>query len=367
MPYRRDRRIGATADCRCNTDEQVLSSTEMVVYDSYAPVADHSPRNMPTKPLSIDAQANLFLQLAKMECAGIPPLQALDLLGNCDNILRPRALLMRRGLQSGYALAESGFKAGVFDDNQKALVEAAESGGKLASVYERLANHYQGRSQRLNRVRSRLYLPALSLLLAMFAQPLPALVTGTISGGQYLLRVFGVVTVIALGSLVVTNLSGWLEKFGLKTGWDGMVLRLPWARDWLTVRQLNESFFMLGLLLDAGLAFSDALPKAVATIRNRVLRSQFAPAVARCGSGASAVAVLGEVAAIRPPALQILASGEQSGKLADALLHFVRSEEHTIALQDEALAEWLPRLVYGGIAGWMAYSALTSGAFFPRQ
>ena len=160
--------------------------------------------------------------------------------------------------------------------------------------------------------------------------------------------------------------SGWLEKSGLKTVWDRVLLRLPWAGDWLRVRQLNELFFMLGLLLDAGLTFSDALPNSVATIRNRVLRAQFAPAVAGCGSGASAVAVSGEVAVIRPPALQILASGEQSGRLAETMLHFARSEARAIALQDEALAEWLPRLVYGGIGGWMAHSILTGGLFLPH-
>lgn len=284
-----------------------------------------------------------------------------------SNTIRSRALVMRRGLQSGHVLAESGFKAGVFGGNQKVLIEAAESGGRLATVYGQLADHYREWSRSLHRVRSRLYLPALFLLLALLVQPLPSLVIGTISGGQYLLSVFGVVMVIVLVGLMVTKLSGWLEKSGLKTGRDGILLHLPWVGNWLTVRQLNEYFFMLGLLLDAGLAFSDALPKAVTTIRNRVLRAQFALAVARCGSGISAVAVLGEVAMIQSSALQILASGEQSGKLADSLLHYVRDEADAIALQDEALAEWLPRLVYGGIAGWMAYSALTSGAFFPRQ
>jgi hypothetical protein len=35
-------------------------------------------------------------------------------------------------------------------------------------------------------------------------------------------------------------------------------------------------------------------------------------------------------------------------------------ETETIGLQDDALAEWLPRLVYSIIAAWMAYSILGS-------
>jgi general secretion pathway protein F len=96
------------------------------------------------------------------------------LLDNRDKMLQPRLLMMRRQVQAGCAISESGFKAGVFDDNHKTLIEAAESGGKLAAVYNQLANHYQGLSQRLKRIRSRLYLPALILVL-LVVQPLPAL------------------------------------------------------------------------------------------------------------------------------------------------------------------------------------------------
>jgi type II secretory pathway component PulF len=58
--------------------------------------------------------------------------------------------------------------------------------------------------------------------------------------------------------------------------------------------------------------------------------------------------------------LQVINSGEQSGKLASNLMHFSKLEADTLSLQDEALAEWLPRLVYGVIAAWMAYSILGS-------
>jgi hypothetical protein len=56
------------------------------------------------------------------------------------------------------------------------------------------------------------------------------LVIGNISGGQYVVRVFGTLTVIALGGFVAMNLSGWLEKVGLKTAWDGVLLQV--AVDW---------------------------------------------------------------------------------------------------------------------------------------
>ncbi len=322
--------------------------------------------NRQTKPLRVDVLAQLFLQLAQLESAGLSPLQALGLLESRDKMIQPRLSMMRRHVQGGCALGEAGLRAGVFDDNHKTLIEAAEAGGKLAAVYKQLASHYQGLSERLRAIRSRLYLPALILVLALLLQPLPALVTGSISGGYFLVRVFSTLAVIALCGFVAMNLPDLLEKAGLRTAWDGLSLRLPWIGNWLIVRQVNEFHFMLALLLDAGLAFSDALPKAVATVRNHVLRARFAPAVEQCRSGASVAETLRLVTVIKPLTLQFVASGEQSGRLADSLLHLARIEAESIALQDDALVEWLPRLVYGVITGWMAYSILTSGAFLPK-
>jgi type II secretory pathway component PulF len=101
-------------------------------------------------------------------------------------------------------------------------------------------------------------------------------------------------------------------------------------------------------------------------LKNSVLQTQFAPALALCHTGASVATALSQVPVIKPTTLQIISSSEQSGKLAETLSHFARIEAESLALQDDALAEWLPRLVYGVIAGWMAYSILTSGAFLPQ-
>jgi type II secretory pathway component PulF len=58
--------------------------------------------------------------------------------------------------------------------------------------------------------------------------------------------------------------------------------------------------------------------------------------------------------------LQIINSSEQSGTLASNIMHFSKIEADNISLQDDALAEWLPRLVYSLIAIWMGYSILGS-------
>ena len=75
-------------------------------------------------------------------------------------------------------------------------------------------------------------------------------------------------------------------------------------------------------------------------------------------TGASVAETLATVADIKPMSIQIIDTGERSGKLASSLMHFIQLEAETIRLQDDALAEWLPRLVYSLIAIWMGYSIL---------
>jgi hypothetical protein len=58
--------------------------------------------------------------------------------------------------------------------------------------------------------------------------------------------------------------------------------------------------------------------------------------------------------------LGIIHSSEQSGKLTSGILHYTKLEAQTLSLQDDALAEWLPRMVYTLIVLWIAYSLVGS-------
>jgi len=80
--------------------------------------------------------------------------------------------------------------------------------------------------------------------------------------------------------------------------------------------------------------------------------------VSLASSGATVAEILAKVPAMKPTTLSIVKSGEYSGKLSSTLLHLSRQEAETISLQDDALAEWIPRLVYLLVALWIAYSLL---------
>lgn len=310
------------------------------------------------KTFSVAQFARLFLQLAQMESAGISAFEAFGLLAKADQANKIRFLHLQARLRKGHSIAEAGFAVGLFNENLKTLIHAAESSGRLAEIYRKLAAYYGNLSIRIKKIKARLLLPTLTLIIALLIQPLPALVNADINIGQYLQQSLGRLLMLVLGAVFLSRLPAILSRLGLLAHYHNLQLSLPVVDHWLINRQLNEFFFILAMMLDAGLAFSEALPKAVAGIHNSMLRTRFNTALALMKTGASVTSTLALVKEIKPVTLQIINSGEQSGKLAENLLHFNKIDAETIALQDESLAEWLPRLVYAMIAAWIGYGLL---------
>lgn len=269
-------------------------------------------------------------------------------------------MLIQQQLNAGRPVSEAGFKAGIFNDTHKTLLHAAEVSGQLATVYGQLANYYTGLSSRIKKVKSRLYLPVLILTLALFIQPIPALINATISIAEYLYLSLGRLFAIGMAVFLLLKLPRIFRSLGVENVWHNLQLSTPVVKKWLIKRQLNEFFFILAIMLESGVSFSEALPKSVASIKNTCLRKKFAPALALLKSGMSVSDTLSEVSVIDSTLLQIVASSEHSGKLASGILHFVNIEAENIDMQDDAFAAWLPRLIYAVIAAWMAYSILGS-------
>ena len=120
---------------------------------------------------------------------------------------------------------------------------------------------------------------------------------------------------------------------------------------WVISCQINAFFRSLGLMLTVGMSILDALPKAVLTIRNPILRNQFKPVILATENGKSLTEALTDVNAIGSLNLQLLLVGEKGGKLAETMLHFTKIKSENIELQEDSLAEWLPRLFYCLLGG----------------
>ncbi len=320
-----------------------------------------------TKPkLTTEQLALLFAQLHRLELAGLPVDQMFAVLASTDINLKIPLSLMQQFTSKGQAISEAGFKAGIFTDTQKTLIHAGESSGQLANVYGRLTAYYAGVSKRSKQIKSRLYLPAFVLIIASLVQPLPALIANEINALGYFQQSVGRLIVIGSAAYLLVKLPSILAAIGVEKSWHRLQLRLPFVANWVSKRQLNDFFFVLGMMLESGLSFQVALPKAVATIKNSYIREKFNLAYPFLTSGLSVTDTLKTVSIIDSTMLQIINSSEQSGKLASGILQYCKLEAETISLQDDSLAEWLPRLVYSVIAIWMGYSILGGASIATR-
>jgi type II secretory pathway component PulF len=89
------------------------------------------------------------------------------------------------------------------------------------------------------------------------------------------------------------------------------------------------------------------------------LQAQFNSALAMARTGKSVTEILSSVKSIQgTTVIQVINSAEHSGSLATALQDFSGLEADNLHLQDDMLAEWLPRLIYLAVVVWIAKSLI---------
>ena len=321
------------------------------------------------KPLPIQLRADLFNSLAAMEKAGLPVVKAaatFRLPGTAQARLEKFRQLISRGMD----IATAGEKSALFTPLEVSLLRAALYAGSPAITYRRLADRYTQQAQQIANLKSRLLLPLFVLVIALLVQPLPSLVAGTLSGAGYLLQVLRPLVVL----LGLYFLARWLKNgFVLAPATPtqaGIVRQLTQTPLFgaMYVRRINRDFFAsMALLLEAGISMLEALSKAVETLDNSVIREDFSHIKVRMQQGATlAQAVKPLVYLGNAEVVGYIQTGEGSGTLPEMLLRFADSETAAIKLFQQEFVAWLPRIAYGLIMLWMAYSILSGSAFMPN-
>jgi len=319
------------------------------------------------KPLSAQASAQLYVQLARLESSGIPIENAMQMLVQAEGETGKRARVALNHLKRGKPLSEAGAKSGLFMGLDAALIEAADAGGIYASVFRQLAQFYEEKARNLRRIKSRLFLPLTVLLLAVFIQPVPTLILGKMTILSYLFETVGLIIQFALIVFVVWRLPYWarhgfLKPFGISLLLDKVAISIPYFGGWVVRRNIQNFLQSLGLMLQAGLPIFEALPKAYEVVENPILRRRLQKIIILLKKGEPFAAALSQVEGVNPAAIQLISTGEHAGSLAEMMLHYVKFESEEISLHNEALADWIPRLVYALIVVWIAYGILSAGA-----
>jgi general secretion pathway protein F len=315
-------------------------------------------------PMKLNVRADLFSQLATMEDAGLPFDNALRLV-HLPPRERPRLAGTRKWIRLG--IADAGLKGGLFTPIEASLLRAATASGSPSRAYHLLADHYVRRAARAKMMKSRLMLPVVMLVIAVFIRPLPSLVAGTLTWGRYLLRyLLPWVAVGGAAYLICQPSPRWQSVRALRNAVDRVFSLLPLFGPIQVRRNIRDFFDSLALLLEAGMPILDALPIALSTVRNQTLRKQFSQIKPRIEAGASFAQAVAELSfPSHAHACALIAPGEASGTLPQVLFRYSEAETVAINRFDDLVAEWVPRVAYTSTALLIGYGMIHSGAFRP--
>lgn len=306
------------------------------------------------------ARAELFYKLAALERAGIPLLQTLPLLGRASApALQRKIEPLIEHIQRGRSLAEAARRCGLLLPWEARLVRVGEEAGRLAAVFAHLAEHYATRARWLRRLKSRFALPIAVLALALFVAPVPDLFQGNIDAGGYWLRT---VVPLAAGYLGIRWAAHLYRRLSVREQGQvmaGLLLDLPILGTLIRRQQQRDFLANLAILLEAGIPAVEALTLAAQSLPNPMLRTRLSGAASAVAEGASVSAALARSGALEDPqATALIDTGELSGRLDEMLRYQVRRLEERLDSQMDSLAEWLPRIFYALVAGWIIGSIL---------
>ena len=292
------------------------------------------------RSISATELALLTRQLATLIQAALPLDETLFAVANQTDKPRIKSMLyaIRSRVLEGHSLATGlADYPKVFPELYRATVDAGEQSGHLDTVLERLADYTESRQEIQGKVRQALIYPA---FLSMFAiaivvfmmtsivpqvvsvfedtgQELPGLTISLIAMSDFVVDygLFVLVLVVAafVGFQVLLTKPAFVMKYHM------FLFRLPIIQN--LVRGLNAALFTrtFSILTGSGVTILEAMKISAKVVANLPMRKAILEATDRVREGTGIKNALEHSKLFPPMTLQLIASGENSGKLEEML------------------------------------------------
>ncbi len=286
--------------------------------------------------------AAVVRQLALLVQGGVPVAEALDA---ATEIAAHPALLQaitraRAAVREGRSLADGlGESPRVFPALLRDVVRAGESAGALGAVLGRVATHTETSAAIRARLRAALTYPlvmavaTLAVLIFMLLWVLPQMAALFADTGaslppatRALMAIGGVARAtwwlwIALAAAAIVGVRAWALSETGRARVDALLLRVPVAGPLARAAALGRVTRTLATLLASGLRLEQALEMSARAAGNRHVTTGILAARAAVQQGQSLAAALRTTDVVSPVVLRLVATGERSGAIADALDH----------------------------------------------
>ncbi|GGP27792.1 type II secretion system F family protein [Silvimonas amylolytica] len=329
------------------------------------------------------ARADFCFHLAQLLAAGIPLLEALELLvealpaGSLTDALPDVLMRIRRGASFSAALQSN---PRCFGALMVCGVQAGETSGRLVEVLQDLKDSFLWRDDMGRRTRKALYYPAFAgavmlvatvFLLTSVVPQVREFVTdagGTLPWSTSVLLAvsdglvrFGIWVALGLSGLAAMVLftMRYSSVFALQL--DRTLLHLPVVGLILRHAALSQYARHLAMLYDAGVPLLQALDIACQTLSRPGLAVAFKQVRPRVEAGATLSQAFASLDMVPPLLMAMLRTGEATGRLGETLRQAARYYQREVedrAQRVQTLIEPILTLVLGGLLAWIMLAVL---------
>ncbi len=310
-------------------------------------------------------KATLFHELGQLVRTGTAFPKAVETLAKLSSSHTRGSLARIKAALDGGASVGDALVAGkpLISALEACVFTASDRAGRLDVGLEQASQYHAALAEARANVRSRLAYPAFVIHFALLLLPIPLVFSE--NGG---LVPFLKAAALGVGTLWLTIfIIAALIRILLRTAENNLAAdRLLRA---IPVFGKIRSNFALGrfcsayhMMLDAGVNVLANLEMSGAAAGSATLRAAVARAMPEVRAGGQVGPALEKTRAFPESFVRTFAVGEQTGEL-DAELLRTSTQYRTAGLRGiEAVAEWVPRLIYIGIMGYIGWSIVSAYA-----
>jgi len=337
----------------------------------------------PGRKIKLHEMVVFSRQFATMIDAGIPIVRCLDILEGQtkDPVLRPVIAVCEKDVKGGLSLTDAFAKhPGVFSKLYVNMVKAAEAGGILDKILDRLSMFLEKEQEIKSKIKSAMIYPMIVLIFAglmvvallLFVLPtfkeifasmdveMPA-VTQALFSASDLARSFWYIPLIV-------GVGGWFllrwYKSTDKGSWqiDSLKLKLPIVGDLVSKMSISRFARTFATLIASGVAMMRSLEIVAETSGNRVIAHTIESARNAIREGQKISTPLAQSGLFPGMVTHMIDVGEETGRLSEMLLKvsdFYDQEVDNSVKALTSLIEPLLIVVMGCIVGFIAVSIMT--------
>jgi type II secretory pathway component PulF len=302
----------------------------------------------------VSQRAAYYHDLAVLLEAGIPIIRSLDTVtSGLEGSLKKVFADVRKSVSEGETISDSMAKhKKAFGKLDVLLVHAAEISGSMPECFRSLTDWYEFLNRLHRKMKAGLILPILILNIAAFVVPLPGMVMGNLTLGEYFFSVFSVLATFYMSFFMLFVIYKLMRSNRvLNQILDILLLRIPVLGKALLQLSICRFCRAFNMLYKAGVPITESLTQATELAGNTVVSGLF--------KGGAINAVAGNAAwegfskRLPPEYINLWQIGEETGELEKTVDKIAEISGDSAYLLLSLCARWFPIIIYALICIWM--------------